>query len=303
MNQFLYAALLATTPVLLAALAAMFTQRANILNVAVEGMMLTAAFVAIAVGQATGSVAVALVAALLAGLLMALVFGVVTLILHADPLVAGLGINLLAAGVTVFLLERVYRNPGGLRPDSFPDLWRVEADWLEAIPVVGPALNGQSVIVYLAILLVPVSSIVLYRTPLGYALRAAGEDEAAARAAGINVPRVRLTAVLFSGLLGGLAGAQLSMATLHFFLPDMTSGRGFLGLAAMLFGGATPGGSVAASALFGAAGAAGDRLQSGAIPNQLVLALPYIAAIVALSLSKAGVLRRVRAKRKVKATS
>ncbi|WP_069816401.1 ABC transporter permease [Streptomyces sp. TP-A0874] len=297
MSEFLFAALLQTTPVLLAALAALFTMRANILNVAVEGMMLMAAFTAIAVGLMSGSMLLALLAAVGAGLLMALLFGVFTLGLNTNPLVAGLGINLLAGGITVFLLERVYDNPGGLRPDSFPELWKIEGAWLKAVPVIGPALNGQSVIVFLALLLVPVCSLVLYRTRFGYTLRAAGEDEHAAKAAGINVPRARLVSVLISGLLGGLAGAQLAMATLHFFLPDMTSGRGFLGLAAMLFGGATPGGSFAASALFGTAGAAADRLQGGAIPNQLVLAVPYIAAILALTAARMGLLQRLRAKR------
>ncbi|WP_405800638.1 ABC transporter permease [Streptomyces halstedii] len=298
MSGFTSAVLIQTVPVLLAALAAMFTQQARILNVAVEGMMLMAAFVAIAVGQITGSVGVAVLAAVGAGVLMSLLFGIFTLRLNANPLVAGLGINLLAGGVTVFLLERVYENPGGLRPDEFPELWSVSGDWLRAIPFVGPALDGQSVIVLLALALVPLSWLLLYRTPIGYAMRAAGEDEHAARAAGISVGRARMTAVLLSGLLGGLAGAQLSMAALHFFLPDMTSGRGFLGLAAMLFGGATPAGSLGASTLFGVAGAAGDRLQGGAIPNQLVLAVPYIAAILALTAARMGLFRKIRGARR-----
>ncbi len=190
------------------------------------------------------------------------------------------------------MLERVYNSPGGLRPDSFPELWSIKANWLEGIPIIGPALNGQSVIVYLAILLIPASAIVLYRTRFGYALRAVGEDEAAATAAGISVWRTRMVSMLISGALGGLAGAQLSMATLHFFLPNMTNGRGFLGLAAMLFGGGTPWGSAAASFFFGAAAASGDILQAGNLPPQLVLALPYIAAVVALALSKTKLRRR-----------
>lgn len=294
MNDFLYATVIGSTPIVLAALAAMFTQRGNILNVGVEGMMLMSAFTSIAVGQATGSLVLALVCAVGSGVIMALLLGFVTFRLGANSLVAGLGINLLAGGVTVFLLERAYESPGGLRPDTFPDLWTFQADWFGKIPLLGPALNGQSVIVFLTILLVPASSLLLYRTRYGFALRAVGEDEHAAEAAGISVWRTRMRSVVLSGLLGGLAGAQLAMATLHFFLPDMTSGRGFLGLAAMLFGGATPGGSAAAAVFFGAAGAAGDRMQALQLPPQLVLALPYVAAIVALTLSQV-LLRRRRA--------
>lgn len=294
MNEFLFATVSQTTPILLAALAAMFTMRGNVLNVGVDGMMLVGAFGAIAVGQLTGSVGLSIIAAVVAALLGALLLGLVTFRLHANSLVAGLGLNLLAGGVTVFLLERVYFSPGGLRPESFPDLWVLRADWLGAIPILGPALNGQSVIVFAAIALVPLSALLLNRTSFGYALRAVGEDESAATAAGISIWRTRLVSMMLSGLLGGLAGAQLSMATLHFFLPDMTGGRGFLGLAAMLFGGATPWGSAGASLFFGMAGAAGDWLQGFQLPPQLVLALPYIAAVLALLISRLRIFKRRR---------
>jgi simple sugar transport system permease protein len=275
-----------TTPILLAALAAMITLRANILNVAVEGMMLTAAFTGIAVGAASGSAAIAFLAALVAAVAMSLVFGLVSIKLRADFIVAGLGLNLLAAGGTLFLLERVYQNPGGLRPDTFPDIWHIPEGSLSFLPIVGPAFEGQSFIVILALLAVPACIVFLYRTPVGYALRAAGEDEHAARSAGIRVARMKLLAVVVSGLLAGLAGAQLSMSTLHFFLPDMTSGRGFIGLAAALFGAGLPGATAAASFLFGAFGAIGDRLQVFDIPPQIVLAVPYVAAILGLVLAR-----------------
>lgn len=283
-----------TTVLLLAALAAMITFRANILNVAVEGMMLVAAFAAIAVGDVTGSVALALLAAILASLLVSLLFGAVAIGLKADFIVAGLGINLLAAGGTLFLLEKVYQNPGGIRPDRFPDIWGLAHDDVSWLPFVGRILEGQSVIVFAALLLVPATWFLLYRTPLGYALRAAGEDEAAARSAGIRVDRMKLIAVLISGLLAGLAGAQLSMANLHFFLPDMTGGRGFIGLAATLFGGGTPFATAGAAFLFGAFGAIGDRLQAFQIPSQFVLAVPYVAAILGLALARWRVVVRNR---------
>ena len=293
-SLFLASVLEQTTPILLAALAAMITLRANILNVAVEGMMLSAAFAAIAVGGATGSAGLAFAAALLVAVAMALVFGVVSIVLRADFIVAGLGLNLLAAGGTLFLLERVYENPGGLRPDTFPDLWHIPESSLSFIPVIGPAFEGQSFIVLLALLAVPALIVFLTRTPVGYALRAAGEDERAARSAGIRVARMKLLSVVISGVLAGLAGAQLAMDKLHFFLPDMTAGRGFIGLAAALFGNGLPGAAAAASLLFGAFGAIGDRLQVFAIPPQFVLAVPYVAAILGLVVARLRAAARSR---------
>lgn len=293
-TAFLAAILEQTAPILLAALAAMITLRANILNVAVEGMMLVGAFVAIAVGAATGSASLAFLLALVASVLMSQLLAVMTLRYSADFIVAGLGINLLAAGGSLFALEWFYESPGGLRPTTFPELWHVPAGSLSFLPVVGPAIEGQSVIVLLALLAIPLLAIFLYRTPVGAYLRAAGEDEHAARSAGIDIPRMKALSLAISGLLAGLAGAQLSMDKLHFFLPDMTSGRGFIGLAATLFGGGQPWMTAAASLLFGFFGALGDRLQAFSIPSQFVLMLPYLAAIIGLSIARWRVYLRNR---------
>jgi simple sugar transport system permease protein len=281
-SQFLASALVQTTPVLLAALGTMVTSRANMLNVAIEGMALVAAFAAIAVGQAASSAVLGFVSAIAASVVMALTFGFVSIVLGADFIVAGLGLNILASGGTLFLLEEVYQNPGGLRPDVFPDLWRVPVGSLDWLPILGPALESQSFIVLLALAAVPICAFFLYRTPLGYALRAVGEDEPAAVAAGIHAARMKLLAVLISGAFAGLAGAQLAMDRLHFFLPDMTSGRGFIGLTAALFGGARPWPTAGAAFIFGAFGVIGDRLQLFQAPSQFVLMAPYLAALLAL---------------------
>ena len=281
-SLFLASVLDQTTPILLAALAAMITTRANILNVAVEGMMLVAAFVAIAIGQASGDVGLAFCAAVLAAILMSLLFGFVAIVLRADFIVAGLGLNILAAGGTLFVLEEFYQDPGGLRPDTFPDIWHVPSGSLAWLPIVGAAFERRSFIVLLALALAPICSFLLYRTPLGYSLRAVGEDEEAASAVGIHVVRMKLFAVLASGFFAGLGGAQLAMDRLHFFLPDMTAGRGFIGLAATLFGGGLPWATTGAAFLFGFFGALGDRLQMFQAPSQLVLMAPYLAAMIGL---------------------
>lgn len=286
LSSFLASVLEQSAPILLAALAAMITLRANILNVAVEGMMLVAAFVAIAVGNATGSAALAFFAAIIASIVMSQLLALMTLRFSADFIVAGLGINLLAAGGSLFALEWFYRSPGGLRPITFPDIWHVPAGSLSFLPVIGPAIEGQSIILLLAFLAIPLSALFLYNTPTGAYLRAAGEDEHAARSAGIKVARMKALSLAISGLFAGLAGAQLAMDKLHFFLPDMTNGRGFIGLAATLFGSGHPWVTAAASVLFGFFGALGDRLQAFAIPSQFVLMLPYVAAIAGLTFAR-----------------
>lgn len=294
LESFLSSVLEQTAPILLAALAAMITQRANILNVAVEGMMLVAAFTAIAVGGATGNIWLAFFAGVLAAILASQLLSIMTLKFHADFVVAGLGINLLAAGATLFMLERFYNSPGGLRPISFPDMWHVPAGSLSFIPVLGRVFEGQSIVVLLALLAVPLCWVFLYRTPVGSYLRAAGEDEHAARSAGIRVDRMKALAVTISGLLSGLAGVQLAMDKLQFFLPDMTAGRGFIGLAASLFGGGHPWMTAAAAFLFGFFGALGDRLQAFDIPSQFVLMLPYAAALLGLTFARWRVVMRNR---------
>lgn len=294
LESFLSSMLEQTAPILLAALAAMITQRANILNVAVEGMMLVAAFTAIAVGGATGNIWLAFFAGVLAAILASQLLSIMTLKFHADFVVAGLGINLLAAGATLFMLERFYNSPGGLRPISFPDMWHVPAGSLSFIPVLGRVFEGQSIVVLLALLAVPLCWVFLYRTPVGSYLRAAGEDEHAARSAGIRVDRMKALAVTISGLLSGLAGVQLAMDKLQFFLPDMTAGRGFIGLAASLFGGGHPWMTAAAAFLFGFFGALGDRLQAFDIPSQFVLMLPYAAALLGLTFARWRVVMRNR---------
>ncbi|MGC8633763.1 MAG: ABC transporter permease [Candidatus Limnocylindrales bacterium] len=294
------ALLLYTTPILLAAIGCVFTQQANILNIAMEGMMLTAAFFAVAVGAATQSVTLALAGAIASAMVMSAVFGYVVLVLGADVFVAGIGINLLADGVTVFLLERLYNNEGSYTPTTFPTLWRLTlpSSWAND-PVLGyvyHALSGQTAIVFFALLLVVVSHIVLYRTKIGVHIRATGENPEAVEAAGLNPTWLKFLTVMISGVCAGLGGAQLAMATLDAFIREMTNGVGFIGLSAEIFGNATPFGSLIASAIFGLANAVADRVQvipSLNISPDLVLTLPYVVTLVALTLA---MIRRRRAR-------
>lgn len=285
-------------PILLAALGGAFTQQGNTLNIGLEGMMLLGAFGAVAVGSATGSPLVGVLAAVGSALLLALVFGVVVLYLQADEIVVGIGINLLAAGLTVFLLEVVYGSSGVTPAGVSSPLPRVPIGPLAEISVLGPALDRQTPLVWVAFLAVPVCALLIYRTRFGVHLRAVGEEESAAVAAGIDVRRVKLTSVLLSGLLCGLAGAQLAMATLGVFTQNMTSGRGFIAVAALTFGLARPVRTMVAATIFGAADAVADQLSIAGINSNLALMTPYVITIVALTLTGLRVHRALRARRR-----
>jgi general nucleoside transport system permease protein len=272
-------------PLLLAALGGAFTLQGNILNIGLEGMMLIGAFTAIAVGSAAGSALVGVTAAMLAGLMLALIFAGATLWLKADFIVVGIGVNLLAAGLTVFLLQVVYGNPGVTPPTANIRLPRIDLGPLGEIPIIGQALDRQTAIVWLALIAVPVAAFVLYRTRFGVHLRAVGEDEAAAEAAGISVRRVKFASILISGVLCGMAGAQLAMATLGSFTANMTAGRGFIAVAALTFGLGRPLRTMVAALIFGAADAIADLMGIAGINSNLALMTPYVITVVALVLA------------------
>ena len=207
---------------------------------------------------------------------------------------AGIGINILASGLTAFLLQSLYHNQGSYTPATYPTIWKLQVPALDAVPLLGPLLNGQSIIFFLALASVPLSAVLLFRTRLGLHIRATGESPEAVAAAGVDPVRMKFIAILLSGLFGGLAGAQLSMATVEFFVHDMTNGRGFIGLAATLFAGAAPVGTFVASLIFGVATATSDRLQASGIPSQFLLMVPYLVTVVALAF--ASIRRELRAR-------
>jgi ABC-type uncharacterized transport system permease subunit len=289
----LFVVLMKVAPLLLAAIGGAFTQQGNILNIGLEGMMLIGAFTAISVGSAFDSSFVGVVAAVLAGLALSVVYALGTLWLKADFIVVGIGVNLLAAGLTVFLLQVIYGNPGVTPPNSSITLPRLSIGPLADVPVLGTALNDQTALVWFALISVPLASFVLYRTRFGVHLRAVGEDAAAAEAAGIRVTRVKVQSILISGVLCGAAGAQLAMATLGSFTADMTSGRGFIAVAALTFGLARPVRTMVAAFVFGAADAVADQLGIAGINSNLALMTPYVITILALVV--AGIqFRRIR---------
>lgn len=281
-TSFLTSNIMVATPMLIAALGAVYSERAGILNIGNEGLMLMGAFFGAVVSYATGSALAGALGAMLAGMLLNLIFAFFVIRLRANQVVAGLAINILATGITT-TLNRVVFDVSVTVPkiDVFGDM---PIPLLEDIPVLGPALFSRSIVVYLAFLLVPVLAYVLNRTSIGLKVRSVGENPLACDTLGINVYRVRYAALIFSGLLAGLGGAFISMGQLSFFVEGMVAGRGYMVLAAVVFGNYTPLGVMGACLLFGAADALQYRLQTTLtwIPYQFWIMLPYLITVIAL---------------------
>ncbi|CAN5560788.1 ABC transporter permease [soil metagenome] len=280
---FLAATIRTATPIAYAALGATYSERSGIIHVGLEGIMLAGAFSAVYVSGISGSAWAGVFAAIASGLLIGAVFAILCIRFRANQIVAGFGINILALGATKFGLEAIY-DTAGVSP-SVTGLDTLNVPFVSGLPVVGPMLFRSNGLIYLLFIIVVVSHIVLTKTRFGRRIEAAGEAPAAADAAGIAVHRTQFQAQLIAGALAGVGGAFLSLAQLTYFVEAMTAGRGFIALAANIFGGWTAIGAVAASLLFGAAQALEVALQTAGVqvPPQLLLVLPYVLTIAALT--------------------
>jgi general nucleoside transport system permease protein len=287
---FLAAAVRVATPLLLAATGETISERAGVINLGIEGMMLAGALAATLGATAEGPWT-GLACAVLAGMLLALVFASVALGARADQIITGTAITLAAVGVTGTIYRRVY-GEGGAGLD-LPTLQPIALPILSRIPVLGPALFNQPVPTYLALVALPIVWFVLFRTRLGLALRATGEAAAMARAAGIRTGWLRAGATIAGGGFAGLGGATLVLAQVGTFAEKMTAGRGYIAIAIVVLGRWHPLGVAVAALLFGAANALQFFFQTMGlqIPYQLFLMFPYALALLAL----AGAVGRVRA--------
>lgn len=270
------------TPILFPALAGIFSERAGVLNIALEGVMLISAFTAVVGSYYTGSAWLGVLCAVVAGVLTSLIHAFMCINLRADQAIVGTGINILGAGLPSFLLLKLFGSQG-ISPivTRIPEM-RVPI--LADIPIIGPILGEQSPLVYIALLMVPISYFVLFKTSFGLRLRAVGENPHAAETVGISVFGRRYAGVIISGVLAALGGAFLSVSYLAQFVKLMTAGRGFIGLAAMIFGRWNPWGALFACLLFGFADALQAAAQAANVPvaPQLLRMLPYVLTIVAL---------------------
>ena len=270
------------TPLVFAAMGGMFSERSGVVNIALEGLMLISAFAGVAGAYMSGSAWVGLGFALAAGLLFALIHALMCVTFEADQIISGTAINLLALGGTGFLMVIVF-GQGGTSP-RVEQFGAVGIPLLADIPIIGQAFFNQSLLVYLMYLLIPVTFFVVFRTPFGLRLRATGEVPEAVDTAGVSVYRMRYYGVALSGLLAALGGAYLSMGLLSAFTENMTGGRGFIALAALIFGRWNPLGAAGAALLFGFAQAITFRAGGQEIiPIEFLQMLPYILTIVVLA--------------------
>jgi simple sugar transport system permease protein len=277
------AALAAAVLLLLPALGGVISERSGVVNIAMEGMMLTGAFFAVVADLAWHNPWLATLVAIVAGGLMALIHAVVAIRFRADQIVSGIAINIFAAGLTLFLVNRIYGIQDVGHISSSEALPIINVPGLDQIPFIGQVFFQQNVIVYLALLLLLLVHIVLFRTRLGLRIRAVGEHPQAADTAGINVYAIRYGAVVTSGLLSGLAGAFLAIGVSNTFVPNMTDGRGYIALAAMIFGKWTPAGAFVACLIFGLGEAIYANNSIIHISAYLLSMLPYILTLIVLA--------------------
>jgi general nucleoside transport system permease protein len=295
---FLASVLRISTPIILPALGGLVSDLAGSVNIALEGIMLVAAFVGVVVSAFSKNIWLGVLAGMLAGILIAAILGFFHLFLETDIILAGMAINILATGGTIFLLYVLTGDKGNSSSLASGMVPNVHIPWIDTIPVLGTLLSGHNIFVYAGFILAALVSVLLYRTRLGVHLRAVGENPVAAASVGINVRRTRMIALLISGFLASLGGLNLSMAYLSLFQRQMTAGRGFIALAAVYLGGRKPWGTLAAAIIFGFADALSNQLGSLQIPSQLVQMIPYVVTIVALVVyalrQRAQVLDRMR---------
>lgn len=269
------------TPLVFAAMGGMFSERSGVVNIGLEGLMLISAFAGVAGAYFSGSAWIGLFTALGAGTLFALIHAVMTVVFEADHIISGTAINLLALGGTGFLMQIVF-DRGGTSPniDGFDN---VSLPLLSEISILGPVFFEQSVLVYLMYALIPVTFFVVFKTPFGLRLRGTGEAPEAVDTAGVSVTRMRIYGVALSGMLAALGGAYLSMGLLSAFTENMTGGRGFIALAALIFGRWNPVGAAGAAVLFGFAQAITFRAGGDVIPREFIQMLPYVLTILVLA--------------------
>jgi general nucleoside transport system permease protein len=270
-------------PILIAALGFIYSERAGIVNIGAEGIMLIGALAGVAGSFYTGSAWYGVILAMIVCAAVALLFAFLTVTVRADQVVVGAALNILGLGLTTTLARVIFGvNTAPPKIDAFTN---IPIPLLSDIPVIGPVLFNQNAIAYLTYILIPVLHFILFKTDIGLKIRAVGEHPKACDTVGINVYKVRYATIIFSGAMAGLAGSYVSLCLLSFFTENMIAGRGFIALAAVIFGKYRPLGALVAALVFGAGDALQFRLQAVGtqIPFQFLLMVPYVLTILALA--------------------
>lgn len=281
--EFGYAIVRVMTPLLFPAIGVAFTALAGTINIALEGIMLVAAFTGVAVSVLTGSYWISLLAGIGSGILMGSILAYFHLRLKANIILAAVALNLFAGGITIFLSFLITGDKGStsaLNSLVFPE---IDIPLIETIPILGTILSGHNVLTYVSIISVFIFYLIVFRTPLGLRIRAVGQNSDAAESVGVNVNRIRWYALMLSGVFGALGGLYLSMGYVSWFSRDMTAGRGFIAIAASTLGGNLPLGTFLASLLFGFVNAVAIYIATIDVPSELIQLIPYAVTIIALA--------------------
>ena len=267
------------TPYLYAAIGETFSQRSGVLNLGVDGQMLLGAFVAFYVALTTGNLWLGVLAALIVGALMGLAMAFVTVHLHAEQGISGIGFYLFGLGMSDLLFQKLLGTVETVK--GFP---KMNIPGLSDIPVIGEIFFSQNLLVYLAYLLVPIAWFILNKTTLGLKIRSVGENPEAADSVGVSVARIRYFTIILGGTLSGMAGASLSIALLNVFQQNMTSGLGFIAVALVYFGAWRPWGVLAGALLFSMVNSLQLWIQvlGIPIPSDIAVMMPYILTILVL---------------------
>ena len=297
--NFWFGVIRSTTPILLAAIAALLAARSGITNMAIEGIMLFSALFAVIGSWVSGYALVGVLVAITTGLLITLFLAYFKIKMKADEILAAIAINLLANGGTIFILYLVSGDKGTSSSLNSAPLSAIHIPFIKDIPFIGQIISGHSFLVYLAFVSVAVIHYLLFKTPLGLRIRSVGGNAHAAESVGVSVEKTQYIAMALSGVFAGLAGAYMSMTYMTIFTQGMVAGRGYIALAASNVGGRAPIGAMLASLLFGFFDSLGNNLQRFAIPPEFIYMIPYIATIIMYTYFS---YRRINLKKRRKAT-
>ena len=300
-TDFFFSILRITAPILFATLGAVIGEKAGISNIGLEGIMMISALFGSLTAYWTGSWAAGVLLALIMGVLVSLLMGFFSFNLKTDIILAGVAVNMIGSGGTLFLVKVITQATEGTALASTTSLITnnlqvpsIDIPLLKDIPVLGPVLSGHCLLTYLAFLLVFVTWVLLYKTPLGLSIRSVGENPNAAASVGVSVLRVRYIAIGLSGAMAGLGGAYMSMYYAMGWSQDMVAGRGFIALAAQAMGAGEPLGSMLAALVFGLAQALGIKVSSLGADSNLVSPIPYLVTILGLVIFALTARRRAR---------
>ncbi|MCI9354195.1 MAG: ABC transporter permease [Firmicutes bacterium] len=283
-TDFFFTTIRVMTPILFAALACMIFTKGGIDSIGTEGIMLTCALAAPLGSYITKSAILGVIIAMIIGALLSCLFGYVTISLKSEPVLAGIALNTLASGLTIFVIYYATGEKGSTQSLNSPTVANVQIPLLKEIPILGDIFSGHSVLTYLGILITILLAFLIYKTPTGLRIRSVGENPEAAKSVGISILKYKYISLILAGALCGLGGAYMSMSYVSFFSKEMIAGRGFIGMAAESMGRGTPWGVMLSALLFGAADSLAIRLQLLQLPAQLIQTIPYVITIVAIAI-------------------